>query len=104
MCLIDGGVIWIEVVNVFEVYVFGFGKVVIGSDYLVIFIVGYVNSVWGIWCFDNNVVIWVKIGDYLLGNFSLVKIVMGDMDCFGWVYVGFGGVGVVYVDLVMVVG
>lgn len=100
----DGGVTWTEVANVLEVYAFGFGKAATGSDYPAIFIAGYVNSVWGIWRSDNNAATWVKIGDYPLGNFSLVKTVTGDMDRFGRAYVGFGGAGAVYADLVTVAG
>ncbi len=100
----DGGATWTEVANVLEVYSFGFGKAATGSDYPAIFIAGYVDRVWGLWRSDNNAATWVKIGDYPLGNFDLIKTVAGDMDRFGRVYVGFSGSGASYAELVTVTG
>lgn len=100
----DGGATWTEVANVLEVYSYGFGKAATGSDYPAIFIAGYVNRVWGLWRSDDNAANWVKIGDYPLGNFDLIKTVAGDMDRFGRVYVGFSGSGAAYAELVTVPG
>jgi hypothetical protein len=98
----DGGASWTAVSKVLEVYAFGFGKAATGSDYPSIFIAGYVDGVWGIWRSDDNAATWAKIGDYPLGNFNMIKTVSGDMDRFGRVYVGFGGSGAAYADLVSV--
>ncbi len=96
----DGGASWTEVANVLEVYSFGFGKAASGSDYPVIFIAGYVNNAWGIWRSDDNAATWIKIGDYPLGCPDLIKTVSGDMDRFGRCYIGFGGSGAAYSELV----
>ena len=96
----NGGATWTEVPNVLEVYAYGFGKAASGSDYPAIFIAGYVNRVWGIWRSDDNAATWVKIGDYPLGNFNTIKTLSGDMDRFGRIYVGFGGSGAAYAELV----
>ncbi|MES2290525.1 MAG: hypothetical protein V4530_12390 [Pseudomonadota bacterium] len=96
----DGGASWSAVANTLEVYCVGYGKAAAGSDYPAIYIAGYVSREWGIWRSDDNTATWKKIGDYPLDTPDLIKTISGDMDVYGRVYVGFGGTGAAYAELV----
>ena len=91
---IDGGETWFSVPNVLEVRAFGFGKPL--GNYPTIFVVGWVNRIYGIWRSDDNAHNWVQIGDFPLGSLDAVKAIEGDKSIGGMVFVGFGGSGYAY--------
>jgi hypothetical protein len=90
----NGGETWTAVPNVLEVRAFGFGATV--RAYPTIFIVGWVNRVYGIWQSDDNGQSWVKIGVFPLDSLDNVTTIEGDKNMAGKVYIGFGGSGYAY--------
>jgi photosystem II stability/assembly factor-like uncharacterized protein len=91
---IDGGRTWTVVPNVLEVRAFGFGKA--AAQYPTIFIVGWVNRIFGIWRSDDDAQSWIKIGNFPLGSLDNVTVIDGDKDVYGTVYIGFSGSGFAY--------
>ena len=79
-----------------EVNCFGFGAPAPGQSYPSIYIVGWVNNVYGIWESDNNAQSWTQIGTYPQGNLDDIKTISGDPNIYGQVYVGFVGSGYAY--------
>lgn len=92
----DGGQTWTAVPNVLEVKTFGFGAPATPGGYPAIYIVGWVNQVYGIWQSNDDAKTWVQIGDYPDGSLDTIKTISGDPDHYGQVYVGFGGSGYAY--------
>jgi hypothetical protein len=93
---IDGGTTWTAVANVEEVLSFGFGAPKVAGGYPAIFIVGWVNNVYGIWQSDNNAQSWTQIGTYPVGSLDQIRTLAGDPNQYGVVYVGFSGSGYAY--------
>jgi hypothetical protein len=89
----NGGTTWTAVPNVLAVSCFGFGAAASGQNYPAIYIVGYVNNVFGIWQSVDNAVTWINIGTYPIGELNGISAISGDPNNFGAVYVGFGGGG-----------
>ena len=89
----NGGATWIAVPNVLEVSCFGFGAAAPGQSYPSIYIVGYVNSVYGIWQSTNNAQSWTQIGVDPNKSLDTIKTISGDPNVYGQVYVGFQGSG-----------
>lgn len=92
----DGGATWTAVANVLAVSTFGFGAAATGQSYPAIYIVGYVNNVFGIWQSNDNAQTWTNIGTYPLGNLVRIGCISGDPNLYGEVYVGFDGGGYAY--------
>jgi hypothetical protein len=92
----DGGATWTAVANVQEVFTFGFGAAASGSSYPTIYIVGYVNNVYGVWQSTNDAQSWTNIGTYPLGNMEEITSISGDPSVYGEVYIGFKGGGYAY--------
>ena len=93
----NGGAIWTVVPNILEVRAFGFGRALAG--YPTIFIVGWVNRVYGIWRSDDDAHSWVQIGDFPLSSLDQVTAIDGDKNIYGMVYIGFNGSGYAYGSL-----
>ena len=89
----NGGATWTAVANVLDVSCIGFGAAAPGQSYPAIYIVGYVNSVYGIWQSINNAQSWTQIGTYPNGDLDNIKTIAGDPNIYGQVYVGFQGSG-----------
>src|ERR1700733_2933673 len=89
----NGGATWTAVPNVLDVLAFGFGAAAPGQSYPAIYIVGYVNSVYGIWQSTNNAQSWSNIGTYPNGELAPITTISGNPNVFGEVYVGFGDGG-----------
>jgi len=87
------GATWTAVPNVTEVLCFGFGAPAPGQSYPSIYIVGWVNKVYGIWQSNNDAQSWTQIGTYPAGSLDSIKTISGDPNIYGQVYVGFGGDG-----------
>ena len=79
-----------------EVNCFGFGAPAPGQSYPSIYIVGWVNNVYGIWQSINDAQSWTQIGTYPTGNLDQIKTISGDPNVYGQVYVGFAGSGYAY--------
>jgi Bacterial Ig-like domain/Bacterial Ig domain len=94
----DGGATWTAVPNVLEVYCFGFGKSASPDGPPAIYIVGWVNNVYGIWQSNDDAQSWTKIGDWPTGSLDAIKTISGDPDIYGQVYVGFAGSGYAYLS------
>lgn len=91
----DFGSTWITIPNVLDVINFGFGAPAQGQSYPTIYIVGYVNNVYGIWQSTNLSQGWTQIGTIPTGELDQISTIAGDPNT-GNVYVGFGGGGYAY--------
>ena len=60
-----------------------------GQSYPAIYIVGYVNNVYGIWQLTNNAQSWTNIGTDPTGELDEIYTISGDPNQYGEVYVGF---------------
>ncbi len=92
----NGGATWTSVANVLEVWEFGFGAPKTQGGYPSIYIIGWVNNVYGFWRSDDQAVSWTNIGLFPVNNIDYPKTINGDMNTYGKVYVGFSGTGFVY--------
>jgi len=100
----DQGAKWKAVPNVNEVSCFGFGAPAPGQGYPSIYIVGYVNKVYGIWQSNDDARSWVRIGHFPVGSIDGIKTISGDPNHYGEVYIGFGGDGYAYLPAVPTAG
>jgi hypothetical protein len=89
----NGGATWTAVANVLAVSCFGFGAAAPGQTYPAIYIVGFVNNVFGIWQSVDNATTWTNLGTYPIGELDGISTISGDPNTYGEVYVGFGGGG-----------
>ena len=92
----NGGATWTAVPNVLDVNCFGFGAPAPGQSYPTIYIVGWVNGVYGIWQSYNDARSWTQIGTYPDSSLDAIKTISGDPNIFGQVYIGFAGSGFAY--------
>ena len=92
----DGGATWTAVPDVLEVLDFGFGAPAHPGEYPSIYIVGWVNNVYGIWQSDDEASSWAQIGLWPNDSLDTIKTITGDPDIYGQVYVGFTGSGYAY--------
>jgi hypothetical protein len=89
----DGGATWTDT-NTGEVYCIGFGKAADSATYPAIFIVGWVNNVYGIYRSDDELATWVQIGVYPMGCFDTPVDICGDLDVHGHCYLAVGASGI----------
>ena len=94
----NGGATWTAVPNVLEVNCFGFGAPAPGQSYPSIYIVGWVNNVFGIWQSTNNAQSWTQIGTYPTSMLAEITTISGDPDNYGQVYIGTSGEGYAYLN------
>ena len=92
----DGGATWTAVPDVLEVIDFGFGAPAHPGEYPSIYIVGWVNNIYGIWQSDDEASSWNMIGTWPNDSLDQIKTITGDPDIYGQVYVGFTGSGYAY--------
>jgi hypothetical protein len=92
----NGGTTWTPVPNVTQVNCFGFGAPAPGLSYPSIYIVGWVNNVYGIWQSNDDAHSWTQIGTYPNNSLDTIKTISGDPNIYGQVYVGFQGSGYAY--------
>ena len=69
-----------------------------GQSYPSIYIVGYVNNVYGVWQSTNKGQSWTQIGTQPAGELDQITTISGDPNTFGQVYVGFAGGGYAYLS------
>lgn len=79
-----------------QVECFGFGAAAPGQSYPSIYIVGWVNNVYGIWQSSDDAKTWTQIGTYPDNSVDQIKTISGDPGIYGQVYVGFQGSGYAY--------
>ena len=94
----DQGATWQAIPNVTQVYCFGFGAPAQGQSYPSIYIVGWVNNVYGIWQSDDDAKSWTQIGTYPTDSLTKITTIAGDPNIYGRVYVGFSGDGYAYLS------
>ena len=92
----NGGATWTAVPNVLEVNCFGFGAAAPGQSYPSMYIVGWVNNVYGVWESTNDAKSWTQLGTYPLNSLDHITTISGDPNIYGQVYVGFQGSGYAY--------
>lgn len=104
----DGGTTWSRCGasgDILEIYDYAFGPIVSGHTYPVLWICGWVNSVFGIYYnLDANLLdastsgTWYKVGDYPLGSLDRIITLDCDKGSSTWkrVFVGFVGTGYMY--------
>ena len=89
----NGGLTWTAIANVTEPYAIGFGAAAPGESYPAIYMVGWVNNVYGVWQSINEAQSWTQIGPFPDGSLNTIRTISGDPNVFGEVYVGFTGSG-----------
>ena len=94
----NGGATWTAVANVLNVSCFGFGAAATAGGYPAIYIVGFVNGVYGVWQSNNNAQSWTNIGTWPNGSLDQITTISGDPNVYGQVYVGFRGSGYAYLS------
>lgn len=87
----DGGKTW-AMCNTGEVIAVGFGKPAV--VYPAIYIVGWVNKVYGIFQSNDNAVTWTQIGDFPLGCFDTPVDITGESDVTGNCYMSTSASGI----------
>jgi hypothetical protein len=93
----NGRVACAAVPFVTDVWSFGFGKAKPGNSYPAIFIYGEVGGVMGLWRSDDHHSTWTKLsGEFVNNSHDQVRVVEGDNNNYGTVYVGFAGSGFAY--------
>lgn len=99
VCLMNFGSLFSVIFNVSYVGVVGFGKVMGGFSYFIVFIWGMVGlGKCGIYCFIDVGVNWVCINDdiYQFGGLGNGYFVVGDMNIEGCVFMSSVGCGFIY--------
>jgi photosystem II stability/assembly factor-like uncharacterized protein len=76
-----------------EVACFDFGVTYSGQSYPSIFVVGWLNNVYGIYRSIDNAVTWVNVGDYPNGSFDAPRGCAADKVNQGWFYIAYAGSG-----------
>lgn len=94
----DGGVTWTAVPNTTEIIDVGFGAPKTPGGYPTIYIAGWVNNQYGIYASTDNAASWKQVGKFPKNSLDAVKDISGDMNKYGRVYVGLGGMGYLYGD------
>jgi photosystem II stability/assembly factor-like uncharacterized protein len=87
---------WTSIANVNEPYAVGFGAVKPGNDYPSVYLIGYVNSIYGFWRSDSssaawtsNRVTWTMLGNpYPFNSTDFFDLIEGDANVYGMFYVG----------------
>ena len=92
----DGGGSWQIVPGIERADDIAFGKAARGSSYPTIFLSALKDGRYGIWRSTDNAASWRRIAAFPLGRLDRVKVMEGDKDVFGRVYLGFVGSGWVY--------
>ena len=98
----NGGVTWTAVANVTDVSCYGYGAPQTTGGYPTIYIVGYVNNVYGVWQSNNNAQSWTQLGTWPK-HLDEITTISGDPNVYGQVYLGFRGSGYAYLPATPVV-
>ncbi|MGB3188505.1 MAG: hypothetical protein WBB43_03630 [Limnoraphis sp.] len=82
-----------------EANVLGFGKAAPNTTSPTVFLQGKINGETGVFRSTNLGQTWVQIADYPMGYFGKLRVITGDMNVFGRVFLGTGGNGFIYGQL-----
>ena len=96
----DGGRSFSKLSSVESASALGFGKAAPGTSYQALYLIGHVKGVAGVFRSTDQGASWVRINDdaHQWGNFAGQRIVTGDPDVYGRVYIGTNGRGLQYGD------
>ena len=83
---VDGGKRWTTIKGVLEVKDFGFGAIKPGSTYPTIWIAGWVNFNWGIYCSADEGRTWNMVTKHPLNSLDQVVDIDGDKNSYGKAY------------------
>lgn len=87
---------FVKIPLVKEAQVLGFGKAVTDVSKPTVFIQGKVKAESGVFRSTDLGTTWVKVAEYPNGNFEEPRVLVGDMNVFGRVFLGTGGNGFIY--------
>ncbi|MEC4986001.1 MAG: hypothetical protein SAJ37_19645 [Oscillatoria sp. PMC 1068.18] len=90
------GAEFVKVANVEEAEVFGFGKAADGVNEPTVFVQGKVSGESGVFRSTDLGKTWLRIADYPQGYLGDFRVLVGDMNVFGRVFLGTGGNGFIY--------
>lgn len=78
----------------------GFGKAAPGASYQVLYLIGTVKNVTGVFRSTDKGATWLRVNDdaHRWGSIGGVGVITGDPDNYGRVYVGTNGRGLQYGD------
>lgn len=92
----NSGEDFVKIDEVDEAQVLGFGKAAPGVNNPTVFIQGEIAEEPGVFRSTDLGATWVKIADYPHGYFDTARVLVGDMNVFGRVYLGMSGNGFIY--------
>ena len=93
----DSGSAFNRVASMDRAEVIGFGKAAMSSSYPVIYAVGVVAGIYGIFRSDDEAISWYRINDDR-HQFGVLSVVTGDPRIYGRIYLGTSGRGILYGD------
>jgi hypothetical protein len=88
-----------QIVNVGATYQIAFGKSKTTGGYPAVYIVGYVNGVYGFFRSDDAGTTWTRINDDA-HQYGGINALAADPNIYGRIYLGTGGRGIIYGDAV----
>lgn len=88
-----------KVAMVDEAQVLGFGKAPLGLSHPTALIQGKVKGETGVFRSTDQGATWIKISDYFKDYFGTPRVIVGDMNVFGRIFLGTGGNGFIYGQL-----
>jgi photosystem II stability/assembly factor-like uncharacterized protein len=87
---------FVKVAQVDEAQALGFGKAAVGVSHPTVFIQGKVNAQGGVFRSIDLGESWIKVAEYPKGYFGEPRVLVGDMNFFGRVFMGTGGNGFIF--------
>jgi len=95
---LDGGRTWNSFPNLTAVWAMSFGKAKDGATFPVIYIIGRLKGIFGVYRSTDEGGTWVDYNYQDQANIDTIVAVHGDMNVFGRAFLGFAGSGWSYVD------
>ncbi|HEY9728244.1 MAG TPA: hypothetical protein V6D50_17470 [Chroococcales cyanobacterium] len=90
---------FVKVAQVNEAQSLGFGKAAVGVNHPTVFIQGKVNAEVGVFRSTDLGKTWIKVAQYPEGYYGEPRVLAGDMNIFGRVFIGKTGNGFIYGQL-----
>ncbi|MEU9236099.1 RICIN domain-containing protein [Streptomyces subrutilus] len=96
----DGGRTFTRLTPVKSASAIGFGKAAPGASYQALYLIGTVKDVTGVFRSTDKGATWLRVNDdaHQWGGIGGTRVITGDPDAFGRVYVGTNGRGLQYGD------
>jgi hypothetical protein len=86
-----------QIENVEKAYAVGFGKAAPESDYPVVYLIGVIDGIYGVFRSTDRADTWIRINDDL-HQYGSMDYIAGDENIYGRVYIGTHGRGIIYGD------